>query len=1071
VLCPHCSSENRPERRWCGACGQRLPFEACERCSFLNTPTERFCGGCGLERRAVSVEPKPTSRGEAERRQLTVMFADLVGSTALSNALDAEDLRELIRRFQGAASSVIERFDGFVARYMGDGILAYFGYPQAHEDDAERATRAALALVDAVKALGASLQVRVGLATGQVIAGDLIGAGASEERAVVGETPNLAARLQAIAEPGTVVLSDRTRRLVEAVIEVADLGLQQLKGFPEAERAWMALAPRTHESRFEARRGSLAPFVGRTFELRLLAERWDQATRRSGQAVVLSGEAGVGKSRIVHDFLGSLEPAPRTITIQCSPHHEGTALHPVLELLARLGEIRPSDAPDVRAAALARWLGTIHASTQQVGALGLLLGIPESSLPAVEGGPEDQRRAVFATVWLVLESLVASGPLVIVLEDLQWADATTRTLLDGLVERVPGSALLVLATHRPEHVPTWPAREHIARVAIGRITDADAFELIRGLVGDALDQERIERIVRHAEGVPAYAEEIARAVMSAPAGQAPVVPETLHDSLRAQLDRLPRAREVVQHAAVLGREFSLELLERIWSGSTAQLDLGLRDAIEAGIVTPPGLQSGALHAFRHGLLKDVAYESLLHRTRRMIHGRVAQVLAEHALGAEAPELVARHFTDADRKDEALGWWLKAAEQARVRAAVVEHTQHLRSAIDVLTDAAAIDRNAAAEKGRLHVELALILRYRLLTDEGFRELEIAETIATEHDLGELLAHVHYARGNLHFLVGNVAAVRREHEVSLEIARRIGSPLAEVRALGGLADASMAAGRLAEGMPIAKACIERAEALGLEEIVVANLPLLAYFQAYLLDYDAAIETSAAGAERARKAGMPRPESIAMAAGVFALTESGRLDRAERLSRDLMELSRRLAGYWVGAATYFEMRRLRISDRFEEGMALARNVVSAEGGDEVFLTHALAFAAAANDPSRSPWTVVDEVLERVRRGGRDYQVYWAFCEGICCGVLRRDWALLRTMKEGFELMGRGDDGVDVTTPSIGRSHWELADTLLRWQGDPSDPARLGAVVRAAAPSATLRWVIREVSEAQGASSESAG
>ncbi len=1051
--CSHCSSENRPERRWCGACGKRLPFEACERCGFSNTPTERFCGGCGLERRVAPVEMAAAPVGDAERRQLTVMFADLVGSTALSNEMDAEDLREVIRRYQGAASGVIERFDGFVARYMGDGILAYFGYPQAHEDDAERATRAGLALVGAVKALGASLEVRVGLATGQVIAGDLIGAGSSEERAVVGETPNLAARLQAIAEPGTVVLSDRTRRLVEAVVEVADLGLQHLKGFPDAERVWRALAPRTHESRFEARRGSLAPFVGRTFELRLLAERWDQVTRGNGQVVVVSGEAGIGKSRLVHDFVDALDPAPRTITIQCSPHHEGTALHPVLELLARLGEIGPSDPPDVRAAALSRWLATVRASAQQVGAVGLLLGIPEAMLPAVEGGPEDHRRAVFATVWLVLESLVADGPLVAVIEDLQWADATTRTLVDGLVEKVPASPLLVLATHRPEHVPGWPAREHIARLAIGRITDADAFELVRGVVGDALDRDRIAEIVRHAEGVPAYAEEIARAVTSAPAGQAPTVPETLHDSLRARLDRLPRAREVVQHAAVLGREFSFEILERTWSGSRAQLDLGLRDAIEAGIITPPGLQSGALHAFRHGLLKDVAYESLLHRTRRMIHGRVAQILAEHPFGAEAPELVARHFTEADRKDEALGWWLKAAEQARVRAAIIENSQHLRSAVEVLADAAKTDKNAAAEQARLRVELALTLRYLLRTDEGFQELALAEAIATEHDLGELLAHVHYARGNLHFLLGNVREVRTEHQASLTVARRIGSPVAEVRALGGLADACMAAGQLADGLPIVRACIERAEALGLEEIVVANLPLMAYFEAYLLDYDTAIATSLAGVERARKAGLPRAASIAMASGVFALTESGRLDRAEKLAKDLLELSRKLGGYWVGAAIYFEMRRLRISGRFEESVALARTAISEnlDSGPQrdVFLGHALSFAAAAGSSAPSPVAATAELFERVRHGFRDYQAYWAFCEGICYGALKRDWALLRQMKDGFESMGAGADGVDIGTRSIGRSHWELASALLEWQ---EDPIRCGAARGGGARGGTL-------------------
>jgi predicted ATPase len=320
----------------------------------------------------------------------------------------------------------------------------------------------------------------------------------------------------------------------------------------------------------------------------------------------------------------------------------------------------------VRAAALARWLGTIRASTQQVGALGLLLGLPQAVLPAVEGGPEDHRRAVFAAVWLVLESLVASGPLVVVVEDLQWADATTRTARRRSRRARPGSPLLVLATHRPEHVPAWPAREHIAHLAIGRITDADAFELVRGLVGDTLDRERIEKIVQHAEGVPAYARRSPRGDVRRRQARRPSCPRRSTIRCARASIACPRAREVVQHAAVLGREFSLELLERIWSGAPAQLDLGLRDAIEAGIVTPPGLQSGSLHAFRHGLLRDVAYESLLHRTRRMIHGRVAQVLTEHPLGAEAPELVARHFTDAERRDEALGWWLKRPSR-RARA--------------------------------------------------------------------------------------------------------------------------------------------------------------------------------------------------------------------------------------------------------------------------------------------------------------------------------------------------------------------------------------------------------------------
>ncbi len=489
MQCPNCGAENREDRRFCAECGDSLSL-ACPDCGFGNEPGEKFCGGCGtalVPPAAQATKPKRQPQAqdevapdapEAERRQLTVMFCDLVGSTALSERLDPEDLREVIHTYQECCAGVVARFEGYIARYMGDGLLIYFGYPQAHEDDAERAIRAGLGIVEAVGELrprdDLTLQVRVGIATGLVVAGDIIGEGASEESPVLGETPNLAARLQALAEPNTVVIAPATHHLVGGLFEHKDLGSHDLKGISTPVRAWRVVGETAAESRFDAvHAAGITPLVGREEEIGLLLNRWNQAKDGEGQVVLLSGEAGVGKSRIVRSFRERLEDELRNrVLYYCSPYHQNSAFYPVIDQLERGMRFAKGDGPTAKLDKLEAMLGEVGLPVPDIAPmLANLLSLPaDDRYPLPPLAADELKKKILEALVTVIEAMASRDPVLMTVEDLHWIDPSTMELLNLLIEHLRSARIVLLLTYRPEFVPPWGNHAHVTGLTLNRLS-------------------------------------------------------------------------------------------------------------------------------------------------------------------------------------------------------------------------------------------------------------------------------------------------------------------------------------------------------------------------------------------------------------------------------------------------------------------------------------------------------------------------------------------------------------------------------------------------------------------------
>ena len=561
---------------------------------------------------AVETPPQsaPTQRklrDTAERRQVTVMFSDLVGSTALSARMDPEDLREVISAYQNCVAETVRRFGGFIAKYMGDGVLIYFGYPRADEHDSERAVRAGLALVEAVPKLetaaGSPLQVRIGVATGLVVVGDLIGAGAAQEQAVVGETPNLAARLQALAEPGAVVIASSTRGLTGGLFEYRDLGTVALKGFAENVSAWQVLGASGAESRFEALRSATALLVGRNEEMELLLRRWEQAKRGNGCVVLISGEPGIGKSHITQTVQERLQDEPHTrIRYFCSPHHQDSALYPFIAQLERAGGFGRDNAPETKLAKLEEMLGQATTLPQEVGLIAELLSLPTAGryqLPPLS--PQMRRERTLAALLAHVVGLAAHRPVLMLFEDVHWIDPSSLELLSLAVERASGQSVLMVITARPEFTVPWPDRSHVETLVLTRLDRSEGTALVRRVAGNrALPEEVMNRILARTDGVPLFLEELTRTVLESGllreqggafvlTGPLPplAIPTTLHASLLARLDRLPAARAVAQVGAALGRQFRHDLIAAVAPMPETQLRDLMSSARRVRIDVPP----------------------------------------------------------------------------------------------------------------------------------------------------------------------------------------------------------------------------------------------------------------------------------------------------------------------------------------------------------------------------------------------------------------------------------------------------------------------------------------------------
>ncbi len=716
MRCGHCQSDNSPKARFCEQCGAKLE-RVCAGCGATLSQTARFCDQCGATYPAAleaattknlqpARTPAPVQRHEAERRQLTVMFCDLADSTALSQQLDPEALREVLRAYQDACASVITRFEGYIARYVGDGLLVYFGFPRAHEDDAERAVRAGLGILEVIRRIdrldGKALEVRIGIATGLVVVGDIIGEGASQEHAVIGETPNLAARLQGIAGRNAIIVSSGTKELLGDQISFEDLGLQNLKGLSEAVRAWRVTDVHDVESRFRAAHADrLSRYVAREQELALLAERWRQAKEGEGQIVLVSGEAGIGKSRITDMFRSLVRDEPHVrILYQCSPHHVNSPFYPVVQQFQLAAGIGADGSSEQKLDKLEKLIGDPGAIASDAPLFAELLLLPAGTrYRPLNLTPQENKKRTLQALLAMFERLAAESPVLFVLEDGHWIDPTTRELIDLIAERIAGLRALMIVTHRPEFQAHWSEAAHCTTISLNRLGRKACDALIADIAeGLRLPDEVHEQIVATTDGIPLFVEELTKMVLESGlltredgrytlAGPLPpfAIPSTLHDSLMARLDRLEGVKEIAQIGAAIGREFPRALLEAVVLVKEAELERALVRLAGSEILFRRGVPPDATYVFKHALIQDAAYESLLRSSRQQIHARIAEALRSgfSARVENEPEVLAHHYTRAELLKEAAPWWRLAGQRAVARSANLEAIAHLTHGIDAL----------------------------------------------------------------------------------------------------------------------------------------------------------------------------------------------------------------------------------------------------------------------------------------------------------------------------------------------------------------------------------------------------
>jgi class 3 adenylate cyclase/predicted ATPase len=730
---------------------------------------------------------------EAERRQLTVMFCDLVGSTALSARLDPEDLREVIAAYHRAVAGVVAQFDGFIAKYMGDGVLVYFGYPRAHEDDAERAVRAGLGLTDVVGRLdlkSVEVQARVGIATGLVVVGDLIGEGSAQEQSVVGETPNLGARLQALAEPGAVVIAASTRRLIGDLFEYRDLDAVEVKGIAGPVPAWQVLRPSAVESRFEALRGSaLTPLVGRDEEIDLLLRRWARAKGGDGQVVLISGEPGLGKSRIVAALAERLRTEPHLrLRCFCSPYHQDSALYPFIDHLGRAARFAPDDPPEARLEKLEALLVLASPPDEDVAFLADLMSLPASKRhPLPNLSPQRKKERTLEALIRQLEGLARPQPVVMVFEDAHWIDPTSHELLDLTIERVRSLPVLLIVTFRPEFQPPWTGQPQVTMLALNRLDRRDRAALVEQIAGGkALPDEVIDQITDRTDGVPLFLEELTKSVLESGLLRVEptryvldgplvplAIPTSLHDSLMARLDRLASVRLVAQIGAAIGREFPYALLRVISRLPEDELQASLARLVASELVFQRGTPPDAAYSFKHALVQDAAHGSLLRSSRQQLHAQIAEALEAHSpeLMDSQPELFARHYAEAGLVEKSVAYWGKAGRRSAARSAMAEAAAQFNKGLDQL--ALLPD---SPDRQRQELEFHSALGAVLMIVKGFGAPETGNAHARARELWEQLGspagflHILWGQSTYHLVRGELDLAQRLDEDFLRLSRR-------------------------------------------------------------------------------------------------------------------------------------------------------------------------------------------------------------------------------------------------------------------------------------------------------------
>jgi class 3 adenylate cyclase/predicted ATPase len=758
MWCSNCAIEVAEQEKFCGQCGSPV-VRRCPACDTANPASSKFCGDCGTKLRVdppAVAAPARYSR-PIERRQLSVLFCDLVGSTALSARLDPEDFSAIIAGYRRCISETVARLDGFVARHHGDGAVVFFGYPHAHEDDAERAVQASLALVQAVAALPTNekLSARVGVATGLALVGDMSDSAISEEHGILGDTPNLAARLQSLAQPGGVVISDRTKTIAGPQFEYLDLGKVEIKGLVEPVAAWQVTGRTTVTSRSHAlESGNLLPLVGRDEELELLLRRWERAKSGAGQVVLLSGEAGIGKSRLTVALLERLAREPHIrLRSFCSPQHTDSALYPVIGQMLRVAGIAHDDSPQAKMDKLDAVLALSSTPPQDAALFAEMLSLPnDGRYPPVEVEPELRRQKTLEALCSLLEAVARINPVLMIFEDAHWTDPTSLELFARAVDLAVSNRLLILVTFRPEFSPPGIGRPHVTGLTLNRLAPRDVHSLIEGVAGDrslpaAIRQDIIERT----DGIPLFVEEITKAVLDAegesdarrafPGAPTPVVavPASLQASLMSRLDRLGPAKDVAQVGAAIGREFPHMLLAALVQKPKAELDSDLDRLVAAGLLFRLGTPPHASYLFKHALVQDVAYSTMLREPRRVLHARIAEILeSQFAEIAESqPELLARHYTTAGLIEKSARLWGKAGRRSQERSALVEAAEQLSQA---LAQIATLPSTPDLRREQIILQVALLNTLMHVKGYGAPEtkaavVQVKELIERAEALGE------------------------------------------------------------------------------------------------------------------------------------------------------------------------------------------------------------------------------------------------------------------------------------------------------------------------------------------------
>jgi class 3 adenylate cyclase/predicted ATPase len=949
--------------------------------------------------------PEEKRRHDAERRQLTVMFTDLVGSTALSTKLDPEDLRSVIGAYHKCVAETVARFDGFVAKYMGDGVLAYFGYPQAHEDDAERAVRAGLALIDEVGKLRIqeTLQVRIGVATGLVVVGDLVGSGEAQERGVVGETPNLAARLQNIAAPNTVVIAESTRRLLGNLFELEDLGPKDLKGIAGSVRAWSALRATSVESRFEALHTSgLTALVGREEETELLLRRWARAKTGEGQVVLIAGEAGIGKSRLTAALLERLASEPHTrLRYFCSPQHSDSPLYPIIGQLERAAGLVHDDSPKARLDKLDTVLAHIATSTQDCALFAEMLSLSnDGRYPALDLTPEQRRQRTLETLTAQLAGLASQQPVLMIFEDVHWIDPTSLEALGRTVKRIKALPALLLVTFRPEFNAPWLGQSHVTSLTLNRLGEREAAAIVAHLLGNKglLTADMIADVVERTDGIPLFVEEMTKAVLEAEnegatrrtvvavPSPARAVPASLHASLMARLDRLGPAREVAQIGAAIGREFSHALLASVVRNTGPDLGSALDRLIQAGLLFRQGVPPHVSYLFKHALVRDAAYGTLLREPRRALHARIAEVLEGEftELAERRPELLAHHCTEAGLIEKAAGLWGKAGQWSMERSALVEAAEQLSRA---LGQTATLP--GTAEQRREQVRLQVALANALMHTKGYAApatrasfdqarvyIERAEALGEPPEDPLMLFSVLYGFWVANFVAFDGDALRELSAQFLSLAQKQGSTVPCMIGHRLMGTSLLCAGNYVDGrahfdqaMALYDPAAHRPLATRFGQDVGVQILTFRSMALWMLGYpDAALKDSDAALKHARATGQAATLMYALANNTATYGVCGNYRAAASRTQELVALAEeKNAPYWKAFGTMNQGwafgptgSALEAIGKLTSGIAASRSI-GATAGMPSFLS-ALARAYAEVGQFEEAWQSIGEAMAMI-------------------------------------------------------------------------------------------------------------